>query len=122
LADISNPSTLPPAGVGVAPIPSLPVAESATSYWLCQFDVRCQMPGVMPVSNMENAIAFAVNLYLMNQKVPDASVQVTLIATSGGTVSQPTSPAEVAFPTVTPGQPTTFTSGPPPGQTRGVTG
>lgn len=86
-----------PAGTGLDALPPSPNVKPIPNYWLCQFDVRVDLPASMPPSNMEKWIASVVANAAVAAGQP-GNVQVTLIATSEGSVSHPTATSSIAIP------------------------
>lgn len=88
-----------PPGTGVAPLdPSPPLGEKPIpNYWLCQFDVRIDLPSSMPPGNMEKWLAGVVSAASVMAGQP-GNAQVTLIATSEGSVATPTVSTSMSIP------------------------
>jgi hypothetical protein len=86
-------------GSGLTPLPPGPNIADAPlpGYWLCQFDVRLDLPSAMPTSNMEAWLAQVFAIGAVAAGLP-ANVQVALVATSNGSVANPTLPSSVAIP------------------------
>lgn len=90
-----------PPGQGLPPLPPgpSPANKPLPGYWLCQFELRIDLPSAMPVANMEAWLAqvFAVGA---NAAGLPANIHVSLIATSEGSVANPTAASSVAIPPV----------------------
>lgn len=81
-----------PAGSGIPPLPDSPPSPSIPGYWLCQFDVRVDLPSTLTVPEMERKLAHWIAHGIYYAGLRSSGCHVTLIATSTGSVANPTSP------------------------------